>query len=82
MLRPHPVASARWPGLDIYTHGWHSGMKRRQIERILWALGWTLLRHGRRHDVWSRGLARLSVPRHDEINEYTAAAILKEARGE
>lgn len=57
-------------------------MKRRQIERILKTLGWSLFRHGSRHDVWSRGLARLSVPRHDEINEHTAAAILKEARGE
>lgn len=57
-------------------------MKRREIERVLRSLGWSLLRHGARHDVWSRGLARLTIPRHDEINEYTAAAILKEARGE
>jgi len=57
-------------------------MKRREIERNLKALGWMLLRHGSRHDVWSRGLARLTVPRHDEINEHTARAILREARGE
>ena len=80
-LTVHPPVPVR-TGMDIYTHGWQERMKRREIERVLKSLGWCLLRHGSRHDVWSRGLARLTVPRHDEINEYTAAAILKEARGE
>jgi len=56
-------------------------MKRRDIERELRALGWFLTRHGGRHDVWSNGERELIVPRHNEINEYTAKAILKEARG-
>jgi len=56
-------------------------MKRRDIERKLRALGWLLARHGSRHDVWSNGERDLVVPRHNEINEYTAKAILKEARG-
>jgi predicted RNA binding protein YcfA (HicA-like mRNA interferase family) len=57
-------------------------MKRRELERTLPALGWTLVRSGRRHEVWGRDVARPVVPRHTEINECTARAILKEAKGE
>jgi len=56
-------------------------MKRRDLERALRELGWSLVRHGGRHDVWAKGERELVVPRHVEINEYTARAILKEARG-
>ena len=56
-------------------------MKRRDLERALRELGWNLVRHGGRHDVWAKGERELVVPRHVEINEYTARAILKEARG-
>jgi len=54
-------------------------VKRRELERKLKQLGWRLSRHGGRHDVWRRGERELAVPRHREINEYTAKAILKEA---
>ena len=54
-------------------------MKRRDIEKKLRALGWVLVRHGGRHDVWSNGEREIVVPRHNEINEYTAKAILKDA---
>ena len=30
-------------------------MQRRDLERYLRAHGWTLARHGGKHDVWSRG---------------------------
>jgi mRNA interferase HicA len=56
-------------------------MKRRELQRRLRALGWALIRSGGRHEVWGRDIARLVVPRHTEINEYTARAILKEAKG-
>ncbi len=56
-------------------------MKRRDLEKKLRTLGWILARHGSRHDVWSNGERDLVVPRHNEINEYTAKAILKEAGG-
>jgi len=56
-------------------------MKRRDLEQKLRALGWLLVRRGGRHDVWSNGERDLVVPRHNEINEYTAKAILKEAGG-
>jgi len=54
-------------------------MKRRDLERQLRALGWTLVRHGRKHDVWSDGERQDAVPRHAEINEKLAAAILARA---
>jgi len=56
-------------------------MKRRDLERKLRELGWRLARNGARHDVWARGEREIAVPRHAEINEYTARAILAEAQG-
>jgi predicted RNA binding protein YcfA (HicA-like mRNA interferase family) len=56
-------------------------MKRRDFEKRLRSLGWSLVRNGARHDVWSDGERELVVPRHNEINEFTARAILKNAEG-
>ncbi len=56
-------------------------MKRRELESRLRALGWGLVRRGRRHDVWAYGEREVAVPRHVEINEYTASAILRTAKG-
>jgi len=56
-------------------------MKRRDLEQALRDLGWSLTRHGSRHDIWGKGEHELAVPRHNEINEYTAKAILREAKG-
>jgi mRNA interferase HicA len=56
-------------------------MKHRERERRLQELGWTRIRRGQRHDVWRRGEREIAVPRHREINEYTARAILREAAG-
>jgi hypothetical protein len=55
-------------------------VQRRELERRLRELGWQLNRHGARHDVWARGDEELVVPRHAEINEYTAKAVLSQAR--
>lgn len=46
------------------------------LEKRLRELGWLLARHGARHDVWARDERELVVPRHVEVNEYTAKAIL------
>jgi len=54
-------------------------VKRQDLERRLRELGWKPLRHGRKHDVWSKGDRLLAVPRHREINEYTAKVILRDA---
>jgi predicted RNA binding protein YcfA (HicA-like mRNA interferase family) len=51
-------------------------MKRRDLERALALLGWRLDRRGGKHDVWVRRRRRIAVPRHSEIAEYTARAIL------
>jgi mRNA interferase HicA len=56
-------------------------MKRRELEARLRALGWALRRHGGRHDVWGRGDLELAVPRHTEINEQLARALLRRAEG-
>jgi mRNA interferase HicA len=56
-------------------------MKRRELERRLRELGWTLSRHGGRHDIWVRGEREIAVPRHAGINEYTAKSILRDAGG-
>jgi mRNA interferase HicA len=55
-------------------------MKRREFEKRLQMLGWKFCRHGSKHDVWTNGEYEIAVPRHGEINEYTARAILKEAK--
>ena len=39
-----------------------------------------VLREGRSHQIWTIGSERVHIPRHREINEHTARAILKEAR--
>jgi len=56
-------------------------VKRRDLEMKLRELGWELVRHGARHDVWAKGEHEIPVPRHNEINEYTAKGILREAQG-
>jgi len=55
-------------------------MKRRELERQLRSLGWRLVRHGGKHDVWSDGDREEAVPRHTEINDKLAGAILTRAR--
>jgi len=56
-------------------------MKRKQLEKRLINLGWNFERHGRKHDIWKNGEYEISVPRHNEINEFTTNAILKKAKG-
>jgi len=56
-------------------------LKQRELEKKLQKPGWMLNRHGRRHDIWTNGKFEIAVPRHNEIIEYAAKAILKEAQG-
>ena len=55
-------------------------MKRREVERQLRALDWRFVRHGGKHDVWTDGTREEALPRHAEINEKLAHAILHRAR--
>lgn len=57
-------------------------MKFEELTRKLHRLGWRRIHQGGRHEVWGKDTRRLAVPRHAEINEWTAKSILKEARGE
>ncbi|MFW5829171.1 MAG: type II toxin-antitoxin system HicA family toxin [Planctomycetota bacterium] len=57
-------------------------MKRRDLEKILTGLGWQFLRAGGRHDVWTDGERQEAIPRHREINERLAKAIIRRATGE
>jgi len=57
-------------------------MKRRDLERRLREMGWTLRRHGGKHDVWisADGAFTEFVPRHPEINEKLAQVILRRTK--
>ena len=52
-------------------------MKRRDLEKKLKSAGWYLLRNGSDHDIWTNGTDLEAVPRHKEINERLAKAIIK-----
>lgn len=54
-------------------------MKRRDLVRRLLTAGFVLVRSRGPHDVFGRGVLRIAVPRHNEIKEYLARKILKEA---
>ena len=40
---------------------------------------WRFLRHGAKHDVWTDGERQEPTPRHTDINEKLARAILRRA---
>jgi len=52
-------------------------MKRRDLIKKLEKNSWHLARHGGDHDVYTNGNEVESVPRHSEINERLAKAIIK-----
>ncbi len=55
-------------------------MKKKDVEASLGKYGWWLDRHGSSHDIWTNGEVTTQVPRHRDINEYTAKSILKKAK--
>jgi mRNA interferase HicA len=55
-------------------------MKRKALENTLRKLGWRFLRHGRKHDVWTDGEHQEYIPRHVEINEMLARAIIRKIK--
>lgn len=52
-------------------------MKRRDLIKKFESKGWWLLKHGGNHDIYTNGTDIEPVPRHKEINEMTAKAIIK-----
>ena len=54
-------------------------MKKRDLEKKLKELGWWNAGTGAKHDKWTNGKDAIPVPRHSEINEFTARGIIKNA---
>lgn len=55
-------------------------MKRKVLEKNLKEQGVRLLSHSGSHDRWVSKTGKfLWIPRHSEINEFTAKAIIKQA---
>jgi len=52
-------------------------MKRKDLIRLLEANGWHLAREGGRHDIYTNGKDIEAVPRHKEISEMLAKAMMK-----
>jgi predicted RNA binding protein YcfA (HicA-like mRNA interferase family) len=56
-------------------------LKKKDLEYELKKLGWTLISDKGKHEKWGNGKGMTEpVPRHNEIDEYTAKAILKRAK--
>ena len=52
-------------------------MKRRDLVKLLEENGWHLKRNGSNHDLYTNGESVEPIPRHSEINEMLAKAIIK-----
>jgi predicted RNA binding protein YcfA (HicA-like mRNA interferase family) len=54
-------------------------MKRTRLLQILNQMGVVFVRHGKKHDVYKQPLTNIetTIPRHDEVKEYTAKSIIK-----
>lgn len=52
-------------------------MKQRELIKKLEDGGFVFERHGSNHDIYIRGMEREEVPRHKEIDERLAKAILR-----
>ena len=52
-------------------------MKRADLEKLLRKNGWRPIRHGGNHDIWTNGRDHETIPRHAEISENLAKAIIK-----
>ncbi len=55
-------------------------MKKKQLEKQLKKFGWWRYDEGSNHEKWTNGELKTTVPRHREINEITAKAIVKLAK--
>ena len=52
-------------------------MKQRDLIKKLEDVGFVFQRHGGNHDIYRRGIDIEKIPRHKEINEKLAKAILR-----
>ena len=58
-------------------------MKRRDLLRMIRNFGCVLVREGAEHSIWENPNTgrRASIPRHREINDYTARRIVEQLGG-
>lgn len=54
--------------------------KRNDLIKLLEINGWQLKRNGNCHDIYTNGISNETIPRHREINENLAKAIIKRQR--
>lgn len=52
-------------------------MKRKDLIKLLEKNGWWLARSGGNHDIYTNGVKSEPIPRHNEINEILAKAIIR-----
>ncbi|MBR4450926.1 MAG: type II toxin-antitoxin system HicA family toxin [Clostridia bacterium] len=52
-------------------------MKRKDLIKLLESNGWCFKRNGGNHDIYTNGKEMLAIPRHKEVNENLAKAIIK-----
>lgn len=52
-------------------------MKQKDLIKKLESIGFQFERHGSNHDIYARGKDKETIPRHKEINEKLAKAILR-----
>jgi len=52
-------------------------MKRKDLIKLLIKAGWWLAREGGNHDIYTNGKQIEPIPRHREVNEELAKAIIK-----
>jgi predicted RNA binding protein YcfA (HicA-like mRNA interferase family) len=54
-------------------------MKRTKLLQILNQMGVVFVRHGKKHDVYKQLATKIetTIPRHDEVKEFTAKSIIK-----
>lgn len=70
------ILSERWEiikpkeGVDNY-------LKQRDLVKKLEKAGFVFERHGSNHDIYVRGTEKEEVPRHKDVNEKLAKAILR-----
>ena len=51
--------------------------KQRDLVNLFEKNGWYFLRHGGDHDIYTNGKDKEKIPRHREINERLAKALIK-----
>ena len=54
-------------------------MKQRELIKRLGKLGFHFERHGANHDIYTDGKTKIPIPRHKEMKEALAKAIIEQA---